>query len=415
MSRRQHGLIIIIPIFVLIFNSYWLVPLAQFFNYKTTDPKQWEFTFQIKNILEPLKVYIEQRKSIDYHFPELSQLHNLNNTFIDAVLLLFGASGFYGWYKEKKYNLLIPFFSGVLFIFIIAFYGSHTDFIAQFQPERFAVALGLLLIIPASGGFYSCLIEMLKGRNALAIFFILCTSLVILYRPVIAPFRLFLRMNPYRLTCEFPEQLRQLVIFLKNNTTKEARILIEDSEILKDSLKHAYYGGHFPALFPEYVKREYLCGPRPMYPIKHSYASFTNGVLFEKDISTYTLKELKMIFDAYNIKWIVCWNNTSNVFFRQCKEYITPLAEIDKFTIYEVKRSPSFFLKGKGQVYSDYNRLDLKNIVPEDGEIIISYHWMKELKIIPSGTIERFFVGGDPVGFIKIKNPSPSFSIINTY
>ena len=45
-----------------------------------------------------------------------------------------------------------------------------------------------------------------------------------------------------------------------------------------------FYGGHYPGLFPEYVKREFLCGPRPLYPVKHSYASFTQGVLFEKNL-----------------------------------------------------------------------------------------------------------------------------------
>ena len=415
LSCRQHVLIIIIPILVLLFNSYWLIPMAQFFPYKTTDPKQWEFTFQIKNTLEPLKVYLDQRKTIDYNFPELSQLHNLNNTFIDVVLLLFGASGFYIWYKEKKYNLLIPLLSGVIFIFIIAFYGSHTDFIAQFQPERFTVALSLLCIIPASVGIFSAGNDLLRGKKALSILFILCLAFILLYRPVIKPFGIFLKYNYYGFNCTFPKQLKELLVFLDNTTTRDGRILLEDSEILSDHLIHEYYGGHLPALFPEYVRREYLCGPRPMYPIKHSYASFTQGVLLEKNIDAYTLTQLKKVCDVYNVKWIICWFQKSKKYFDQFPDYIVKLADIDKFAVYEVKRKPSFFIKGAGTVHADYNRLELSNIVAEDNEIIISYHWMEKLKTLPKGTIEKDFLEGDPVGFIKIKNPQQSLSIKNTY
>ncbi|MBW1854571.1 MAG: hypothetical protein JRJ00_07815, partial [Deltaproteobacteria bacterium] len=178
---------------------------------------------------------------------------------------------------------------------------------------------------------------------------------------------------------------------------------------------HQYYGAHFPALFPEYTKREYLCGPRPMYPIKHSYASFTAGVLFEKKIEDYSLDELKKSFDLYNVKWIVCWLDTSKNVFNQYPSYLVKMAEIDTFTIYQVKRKPSFFLKGEGVVKSDYNRLELSQIVTADDEIIISYHWITGLKSNPERKLERVFAGDDPIGFIRIANPPKSLVIHNGY
>jgi len=76
--------------------------------------------------------------------------------------------------------------------------------------------------------------------------------------------------------------------------------------------------------------------------------------------------------------------------------------------VYEVKREPSFFIKGRGTIHADYNRLELENVTAEDDEIIIAYHWMKTLKLPQGGSIERVFLGGDPVGFIKIKHPHRS-------
>lgn len=81
----------------------------------------------------------------------------------------------------------------------------------------------------------------------------------------------------------------------------------------------------------------------PSYPIKHNYASFTSGLLFEKKTEDYSIGELQQYFDLYNVKWIVCWYEKSKEIFSWFPEYIEKLKEIDKFTIYQVNREPSFF------------------------------------------------------------------------
>jgi hypothetical protein len=80
-----------------------------------------------------------------------------------------------------------------------------------------------------------------------------------------------------------------------------------------------------------------------------------------------------------------------------------------------VNRAPSFFLKGKGEKKAELNKIELKNVRPEDGEIILSYHWMKYLKTDPPRKLERTFFLDDPVGFIKIINPPSSLVIYNRY
>jgi hypothetical protein len=409
MTTRQKVAILCIPFIVGLVNSYWMVPMLQFFNDKTTRPGDYEFTLQIKSLIEPLRVYIDQRKTIDYHSPFF------NNTFIDVLFLVFSWNGFYVWYKQKSYHLIAAFAGAFVFMFIITFYGSYTVLFAQLQPERFNIPLSLLLILPASIGIYVATQFLLHGRRRLAVFFISCVTFVLLYRPVIRPFITLFKEKPYRVSCAFPEKLGTLLSFLEKNTTQEGRILVEDSEYSHKSPKHEYYGGHFPGLFSEYLKREYLCGPRPMYPIKHSYASFTRGFLFSRNIEEYSRAELRELFDLYNVKWIISWFKSSKEFFDNFPEYISKIADIDNFAVYEVKRKPSFFIKGKGTVHADYNRLELNNVIAVDDEIIISYHWMKNLALVEGGAIGRIPLGGDPVGFIRIKKPSQSLIIINNY
>ena len=409
MTVRQNVAILLIPLIAALINSYWIVPLLEFFNDKTVQPGDYEFTLQIKNLLEPLMVYIGQKKSINHCLPIY------NNTFIDALLLVFSWSGFYVWYKQKLYHLVVSFICAFLFVFVIAFYGSHTVFFAQLQPERFNIPLSLLLLIPASIGLYNVAKNLLQYQRIEVKVFVFCVAFVLLYQPVVKPFINLFKLKPYRVSCVFPEYLSNLLEFLRDNTNRDGRILVEDSEYLRESPAHEYYGGHFPGLFPEYVKREYLCGPRPMYPIKHSYASFTRGVLFGRNIKDYTLDDLQERFKTYNVKWIICWFKESKDFLEKFPEYITKMRDVDKFTIYEVKRTPSFFIKGSGIIRSDYNRLDLKDIKAEDNEIIISYHWMKTLKPIPGGLMEQVLLNGDPMGIIKIKHPPQSLFIVNSY
>jgi hypothetical protein len=405
----HHLLIFTIPLITILLNSFWLVTLNEFFGDKTTRPENYEFVLQIKNIFEPLKVYLMQHRSIPHKAPVL------DNTFIDTILLVSGCYGLCVWYRKKCFHLVCAHAAGVFVIFIIAYYGSHVPFFAQFQPERFTICVSLLLIIPASIAIREVVPFLYVGRHWPSILFTICLCFVLLYGPVIRPFGMFFKHRPYRINCHVPEKITELLQFIKTHTTREGRILIEDSIYTPEDPLPQFYGGRFPALFPDFVTREYLCGPRPRYPVKHSFASFTRGELFEKDINLYTLSELKYMLKLFNVKWIVCWYDKSKNFFDRFPEYIHRLEVIDKFTIYEVNRKASYFLKGSGTVTADYNSLKLDNVIAEDGEIILSYHWMQKLTTVPSVKIERIFIAADPIGFIKISSPPTALMVINSY
>ena len=410
LSPSRHMAMLLMVVIILAINSFWLIPIAHFFQDKTVRPENYTFTLQINNLYEPVNVYLQQKQGILHR-----KVPQLNNTFMDVMLLLFGIGGFYCLWKERMTKLILPLAGGILFLCAIAYYGSHTAFFAQLQPQRFTIPLNIFLIIPASVGIFIMFQTLLKGKGIPALCFSAALLFAVLVGPVVKPLKAIVSYNLYRLSCEFPAPLTELLSWLEEHTTRDGRILLEDSEFSREIPKHTYYGGHFPALFPERVQREYLCGPRPMYPIKHSYASFSAGVLFEKKVEDYSLEALKQHFALYNVKWVVCWLEQSKKVFNQYPGYLVKKAEIDIFSIYEVNKNPSFFLKGKGVVQSDYNQLALSQIAAADDEIIISYHWMQGLRSKPARKLERVFVGKDPIGFIRIIDPPQSLVIYNGY
>jgi hypothetical protein len=410
LTRLQHVAVVCLPLIMLGLNSSWLLPIFQLLHYKTDRPENYEFAMQIKNTLELFSVYLDQKRTAAHTLPIF------NNTLIDVLLMLFGLSTLYRWYRAKRAALWLPFGAGVAGTLLLAFFGSQTPFFAQFQPQRFTIALNLLLILPAAIGFLHALRCLFAGRRPALKLFIGVVLFALLYQPFVRPFLLVYKYPFYRLSCTFPTELLDLLSLLEKHTTMEGRILIEDSEATIEDPAHAYYGGHLTALFPEYLQREYLAAPRPLFPIKHSFASFTRGELFERDVNTFSLEALQRLFDLHNVGWVVSWYPPSIAVFDRFPEYLTRVGIVDEtFVVYAVNRTPSFFLKGNGTVSADYNMLTLSGVIAEEGEIIISYHWLEALRVDPPQSLEPVFIGDGPIGFIKVVNPSDSFTITNSY
>jgi len=60
---------------------------------------------------------------------------------------------------------------------------------------------------------------------------------------------------------------------------------------------------------------------------------------------------------------------------------IKKVIDVNKFSVFKGNRTPSFFKKGRGNIQSDCNKLELSNMIPENNGIIIRYQWMENLKI----------------------------------
>ena len=226
---------------ILVINSFWLIPILQFFQDKTTRPENYNFTLQINSLSEPVTVYLQQKQSTLHR-----KIPPLNNTFLDVILLLFSVCGFYHWWREKKTTLAFTFSGGVVALFLIAYYGSHTDFFAQLQPQRFTIPLNILLIIPGSAGVLYILQNIFPGKSTTATLFICSLAFVCVVNPVIKPLKTIYTYGLYHLNCALPTAFSDLLNWLEANTTREGRILIEDSEYNKETLQHEFFGGHFP-------------------------------------------------------------------------------------------------------------------------------------------------------------------------
>jgi len=400
LHKTIHFTLFLIFVLTLGINSFWLIPLLKFYHYKTSSSQ----FLQSSGLAGFIGGYFTA------------------NQGIELLLLVFGLLGLYLWKFQKEHLKYLSVVGGVIFLLFLSYYGSVFTFISDLQPQRFIIPLNLFLIVPAACGI-SWLINLIKDNRTkkkwlmvIFLFFVVLIPLFTGKRYTIA-FD-FYYWRPF-ITSLHPGN-KALIQWITEETTKEGRILIEDSCFLDTQGKdtspwgHQFYLTHFPALLPYYTGREFIGGPHPYSIIKHHFAEFHDGILFKKAIDTFTLPELQSYFDLYNIKWIICWSDLSRAFFNRSPHYLQPNERVDKFYTYTVKRTPSYFYKGKGQISADYNKLQLTEIEP-DGEIIIKYHWLEQLRTDPPRPLERVMLMDDPIGFIKIHNPPSSILVYNSY
>jgi len=386
-------------------NILWLYPLIDFLDHAVKNTAS--IFYSTDSLIEPLETYLFRNNRFNSNLLKVFR----KEEWVDIILLLSALLGMYLWNKNRERLKAALFFGAFVCFFLLSYYGSFFE-ITRITPMRFLITLNIFLIFPSAVAVHF-LYRFFLGDKSHKVKIASSAVLVYLLIALLAtPYNHIFIKKDFRQTYKVPEQFHQLVLWIKKNTSKEGRILIENSCF---ESRHQYYGTHLPSLLPEWTDREYIGNYNSYGPTKDNFVSYNAGKLFRNPVGTYSQAVLRSYLDLYNIRWIVYWSKGSKKVFNPKYKYYTYLTRIDKFHICRVERNPTFFIKGDGSVSARQNEIHLQNVKPVGGEVILSYHWMKHLKTDPPRKIERVFLMNDPIGFIKIKDPPPSIVVYNSY
>ncbi|MBI5375530.1 MAG: hypothetical protein HZA77_08850 [Candidatus Schekmanbacteria bacterium] len=417
MSLKQHLGLFSCLVFILLVNSPWIIPFIRFYKMNNLSSIGW--FFGEKNPFLFIDAYL---------------LGGGIHRYLRLAILFAAVGGFVVWKKEKS-PLFYPLAINSIILFIYVFFGSYSSLTFLQNPWRYEFEMNLFLLIPASVYITSIFGNGIMMKQKI-ISSITCIFLLICLFPVNALHAMKILLPSHRneriikydrLSLagnngveysfeelphnDIPPAAFELIDWIKNNTTNEGRIMLEDSCWQS---RHAYWGSHIPGMFPQLTGREFIGGPIPQYFMIHHYASFQEGFFCGKYLEKYNEEELMKKIDQYNIKWIICFTPYSRDYFSKFNDNIFLLDRVEKFYIYEVDRKPDFFISGKGNVKATYNHIKLSDL-PEGNDVIIKYHWLETLKTFPPRSVEMAPVDDDPVGFIKIKNVPKEIEIFNAY
>ncbi len=89
---------------------------------------------------------------------------------------------------------------------------------------------------------------------------------------------------------------------------------------------------------------------------------------------------------------------------------IAPVTDEQAGWLYEVDRKPDFALKGHADfLHADGHNITLGNVVPRNGEVIVSLHYQTGMRASPGRVqIERADSGVDRIGFVRLRLAVPA-------
>jgi hypothetical protein len=372
-------------VFSYLVNSFYLMPLIRFLPNKIEDPNTTFF-----QNTQPLQFLADLFPAI---FPAGVPIGRI-------LILLFAVYGIFQLKKNRQARDLFLFSAiGFAGYFVFVYFGSFIGILRNLQPYRYLTAL-FFMLTPAAGFGLSKIRERFapKSKTIPVIFAGLLLAL-----QFVPSFRLFYMVSP--LSSVWPGKVLSLKAWLEKNTDQSGRIMMED--INKWEGKLAPYGssrfvGLVPALMPRYL----VGGPLPNAFIRHHYVSFHDGLFLNKPISGYADPELAEKMKLYNIRWAVAWSRDA----KDRLEKFPPArlaARFEDLEVFEIGIEPGWFLAGTGALKADYDRIELSNLQPQNNIVVLKMHWLDGFKARPKCEIFRYDAGGDPIGFLGLKNPAP--------
>lgn len=242
-----------------------------------------------------------------------------------------------------------------------------------------------------------------------------------------------------------------MVNWIKENTDLSGRILFEDQLRLLENTDAESV--HWTPLLPFLLRPEQRLFVGGLYQTAfiqhHKLAAFGDFQLGNRFLDEWTPGEVERYCRTYNVGWVVCWSPLSRFWFDRfgparrvatLPRYSTPGRPVSvndheasamarrvgpdvarryllegerEYAIYRIERPRSYFLKGKGRIVAaGPNRVELADVEPEGGAVVLSLHWLDTWKSDPPLSLRPEPMPPDPVNFVRIEMPGPARRVV---
>ncbi|MCL4233366.1 MAG: glycosyltransferase family 2 protein [Deltaproteobacteria bacterium] len=386
-------------------NAFWILPAPSFARYMTVDASPF-----YKD--EGLRQLAYDFFSTTAYFPpwELRDMPAL--TVLRWIVVAIGIWGLVKLRRSGDTPRCVALAGGILVCAAISYGSSLLPFLRELKPLRLVVPLNLLLLAAAGSGidrsgFFREFERRFRHRRRLLLVAGLAILTVVFC--FLSMFKVRLAVDPIR--TRFPEDIAALRAWIEESTDTTGRILFEQwKEMPEDSEEPAHHL-HAGAFLPR--GRLYANGFHPIVYSEFAYPDFVAGELTGMPVAEWSDERFDNYFRAYNVRWVVAWTAES---IERIDRYAGArrAKTIDGFVCYSLDRTPNWFLVGAGEVETRTDRIRLRNVVAEDGRVVLSFHHFpylvsegKELRSAPA----HLSSVADPLGFIEVLDPPTDFEI----
>ncbi len=203
--------------------------------------------------------------------------------------------------------------------------------------------------------------------------------------------------KPAALSIGWGEAETELMALLQKQTTREARILLEELP------------GECLALLPISTNRMFLGGLDSSSNTEAAFLSLRSGSFAGRSLWEMTPEEQRRAIRKYNIGWVVCRSPATHEFWSRLPGVVTvAVLKSQNTTLLKLPHQPNFVLSGSATVeVIERSRIVLTNVVPDaEGLLKLSFHYQKQLhagpmvqEVLPEKDLH------DPMPFLKLKVP----------
>jgi hypothetical protein len=331
--------------------------------------------------------------------PELlSDLLTDRGSTLSYMVVLVGAWSLPSFARARQGFAAAACTVGTCILFVIGGFGSLLPFVRDLQPGRFLDGMAFFMLPPAIDG-----IARWSGadrrRQTLAL-----AAAFFLGLPAAGnvPTVVLGRDEAPRLTY-VPVEVQQLIALLRDVTTPEARVMLEEEDHWRR--RHRYGYTHLPALFPRLVGREFIGGPYEDARYLQHFASFGDGRAFgRRSLAEFSDAELGDFLQLYNAGWVVAWSDAAKTDL-SARPFARRVAAVGPYAVFEIGGARSFVVGQIGaRVRASLDRIDVVGALP--GVTVLKYHWSESLRTQPALPVGRVAALDDPIGFIGVTNGS---------
>ncbi len=364
------------PLVVLLVNAFWFVPFALGFR----GPPQPSVPSVYPRLTDPTR-RVGSRDLTHSGWGEVrEEVFSLKGILALLVLALI----IYGFRILRRHagdrSTFCLAVSGGTAI-ALRFFGSFLPVTRRMQPIRFILPGLALLAIPAGLG----MAELARKARLPAGYSAAGAALLVV---VLAPFsggpkgpRLPVRPDP-------------LKVFVEHHTAPDERLLIQSGSFYE------------PRVLPLALNREVVGNT---FPQETDAAQFLSYALFGRLLEDWSAEELRSALDRWGISWVFTRSEEAAPLIATATR--SQGVRVGDYTAFRTLSRPSRFLAGHGTVTARVNRIDLTNLVAEDGLVVLRYRYHPAWKTTSGVSLERYGIPEDPRGFLALRNPPREVSL----
>jgi hypothetical protein len=161
-------------------------------------------------------------------------------------------------------------------------------------------------------------------------------------------------------------------------------------------------------LIPLETGAEVIGGPYLYTHLTTNFTQFGDGHFMGK--TEWTARQFEQYVRLYDVSWIVCWSPYVAHFCAQHPELIDVVEIVDgRIVIGRIvidRDDPAKRVRpGSARVTHESGRLRVSDVHPDDGLVVLPYHWTPHLASRPPVRIEAVHLLDDPVPFIGLRDP----------